>query len=95
MYGGVFYLSGVREGEVLWRIRVAVEEVVHVVVGQLFQLCLADISQEIHREIHPFTTQNRQTEHFQTLSLPLLSSAHHDTWDCGVLRNKGKHEVIQ
>lgn len=51
----MFYLSGVREGEVFWRIRVAVEEVVHVVVGQLFQLCLADISQEIHREIHPYT----------------------------------------
>ncbi len=57
---GVFYLDGVRQGELLRRIWVAVEEVVHVVVCWLFQLCLGDISQEIHRELHPYTAQSRQ-----------------------------------
>lgn len=42
------------------RIRAAVEEVVHIVVGKLFQLCLANTGQDIHREPHPYTKHNRQ-----------------------------------
>lgn len=56
----LFYLGGVGEGEMFRIIRVAEEEVVHIVVGHLLQLCLANISQEIHGERHPYTTDSSE-----------------------------------
>lgn len=89
----VFYLGGVREGEVFRTIRVAVEEVGHVVVGQPFQLCLANISQEIHGELHPCTSDRSEREQCSDPQL-LLSSLHQATVtleSCGTVKN----ELIQ
>lgn len=56
---GGSYLGGVREDEVFRGVGVAVEEVLHVVVGQTFQLGLANASQEVHGELHSYSERQR------------------------------------
>lgn len=47
------YLGAVWQDEAFRRIMLPVEQSLHVLLGQILQLCLANICQEIHWELHP------------------------------------------